>query len=540
MVCNARRPLVAHVFRPADGRRAALKGCATCLLVFVLDVVSVLHAQVLTSQYDNARTGTTLTETTLTPANVNVERFGKIFSWKVDGDVYAQPLYAPRVTIPGKGIHDVVFIATEHDSVYAFDAAGQPREPLWHVNLLKPGETTVPAADVRCPFIAPEVGITPTPAIDAATGTIYVLARSKTQGAAGPRYVQRLHALAIATGADKAGSPADIDASVKGTGAGSVDGRVPFDPLRELARAGLLLDGGQVYLTWGSSCDVGPYHGWVMAYDARTLRQTAVLNTSPDAAESGIWQSDMAPAADGRGHVYVATGNGVFDAASGGRNYGDTLLKLRGSDLSVVDAFTPSNQAELNARDWDLGSGGPILLPEHSGKRLLLIAGKRAPLHVLNANNLKVGALQSMSIGGGAYAAAAFWHGHVFFAATNDSLQDFPAAGGALSDRPAASSQQRFINPGAGPVVSANGARDAIVWLIETKVWNDYASTKASILRAYDATNVARELFNSEENSARDRAGVTVRFTIPPVANGRVYIGTKGEVDVYGLLAPSR
>jgi hypothetical protein len=501
---------------------------------------TLVEAQVLTSQYDNARTGATVTETTLTPANVSVEKFGKVFSWKVDGDVYAQPLYVPRVTVPGKGTHDVVFVATEHDSVYAFDAAGQPSEPLWHVNLLKPGETTVPAQDVRCPFIAPEVGITPTPAIDAATGTIYVLARSKAQDAAAPRYVQRLHALAIATGVDKPGSPVDIVASVQGTGAGSVDGRVPFDPLRELARAGLLLDGGQVYLTWGSSCDVGPYHGWVMAYDARTLRQTAVLNTSPDAAESGIWQSDMAPVADGKGHVFVATGNGVFDAASGGRNYGDTLLKLRGSDLAVVDAFTPANQAELNARDWDLGSGGPILLPERAGRRLLLIAGKRAPLHVLDGDKLRDGAVQTVSIGGGSYAAAAFWNGHVFFAATNDSLQDFSTAAGTLTEHPVASSQQKFVNPGAGPVVSANGARDAIVWLIETKVWNDYASTKPSVLRAYDATNIGRELFNSEQNSARDRAGVTVRFTIPTIANGRVYVGAKREVDVYGLLAPSR
>jgi hypothetical protein len=523
MACNAPRPL------------------ATFLIVLTIGVFPVLHAQVLTSQYDNARTGATLTETTLTPANVNVERFGKIFSWKVDGDVYAQPLYVPRVAIPGRGSHDVVLIATEHDSVYAFDAAGQPVEPLWHVNLLKPGATTVPAQDVRCPFIAPEVGITPTPVVDAGSGTVYVLARSKEQSANGPRYVQRLHALAAANGAEKPGSPVEIDASVKGTGAGSVDGRVQFDPLRELPRAGLLLAGGQVYLTWGSSCDVGPYHGWVMAYDARTLRQTAVLNTSPDAAESGIWQSDMAPVADEHNHVYVATGNGVFDAASGGRNYGDTLLKLRGSDLGVLDAYTPSNEAELNARDWDLGSGGPILLPEQSGRRLLLIAGKRAPLHVLDRDTLKNGPVQTVSIGGGAYAAAAYWNGHVFFAATNDSLQDFSTAGGRLADRPAASSQQRFVNPGAGPVVSANGTRDAIVWLIETKVWNDYASTKASVLRAYDATNVARELFNSEQNSARDRAGVTVRFTLPTIANGRVYVGAKGEVDVYGLITlPSK
>jgi hypothetical protein len=206
----------------------------------------------------------------------------------------------------------------------------------------------------------------------------------------------------------------------------------------------------------------------------------------------------------------------------------------------VLDSYTPSNQTELNARDWDLGSGGPMLVPEQSGRRLVLIAGKRPPLHVVDRDKMKDGAVQTVSIGGGAYAAAAYWNGHVFFAATNDSLNDFQVAEGRLADSPTASSQQRFANPGAGPIVSANGAHDAIVWLIETKVWNDYANTKASILRAYAATNVARELFNSEQNPARDRAGVTVRFTLPTIADGRVYIGAKGEVDVYGLLMPSR
>src|SRR5262245_41079559 len=275
--------------------------------------VLVAVLQVLTSQYDNARTGATRTETVLTPANVNAAEFGKVFSFAVDGDVYAQPLYLPGVDVPGKGRHDVVYVATEHDSVYAFDA-GRAGEPLWHVSFLKPGVTTVPAADARCPFIAPEIGITPTPVIDRASGTIYVLARTKERRApdAPPRYAQWLHALDAASGAERTGSPVEIAASVKGTGAGAANGSVMFDPLLELPRAGLLLTGGQVYLTWGSSCDVGPYHGWVMAYDARTLKQTAVFNTSPDAGESGIWQSDMAPAADAEGHVYVVTGNGAF------------------------------------------------------------------------------------------------------------------------------------------------------------------------------------------------------------------------------------
>jgi hypothetical protein len=502
-------------------------------------------AQVLTSQYDNARTDATLNETTLTPANVNAAQFGKLRTIKVDGDVYAQPLYIPRVEIPGKGVHHVVYIATEHDSVYAFDADGQPAEPLWHVSFLKDGVSPVPAQDTKCPFISPEVGITPTPVIDLPTGTLYVLARTKEKtGLLTSRYVQKLHALAVNNGVEKFGGPVEIKASVNGTGGGSVGGGdaasslVPFDPLYELPRAGLALTSGQVYLTWASSCDVRPYHGWVMAYDARTLKQTAVFNTSPDDNESGIWQSDMAPAVDERGDVYVVTGNGTFDAADGGRDYGDSVLKLHvtGGDLSVKDIYTPGNQNMLNSRDLDFGSGGPILLPEYGGRRLMLIAGKQGWLHVLDRDRLKSGTVKVVTLGGGIYAAPAYWNGHVFVLSSNDVLKDFAFDRGALPDAPVARGEQTFQNSGAGPVVSANGTRNSIVWLIETKVWNDYNSTKVSILHAYDAANVSRELYHSEQNSARDRAGPSVRFTIPTIASGRVYIGAKGEVDVYGLL----
>jgi len=256
-------------------------------------------------------------EVTLEPANVNSRQFGKIFSFKVDGDVYAQPLYLPRVPIPGKGLHNVVYIATEHDSVYAFDADGRPSEPLWHASFLSSGVRAVPSGDVSCPFIAPEIGITPTPVIDLRSGTLYVLARTKeSQGFFGePRFVQRLHALAVTTGVEKLGGPVEIKARVPGQSAGGSRGQVDFNPLLELPRAGLLLANGQVYLTWASSCDVHPYHGWVMAYDARTLRQTAVFNTSPDSGESGIWQSDNGPASDEQGNVYVVTGNGTFHGA---------------------------------------------------------------------------------------------------------------------------------------------------------------------------------------------------------------------------------
>ncbi len=513
--------------------------------------------QVLTSQYDNARTGATLTETTLTPANVNAGGFGKIFTLPVDGDVYAQPMYVPRVEIPGKGVHNVVYVATEHDSVYAFDAEGRPAEPLWHVSFVNPGAgvTTVPGNDTNCPFITPEVGITPTPAIDLQTGTLYVLARTRENPGALRRYkyVQRLHALAITTGVEKFGGPVEIHAAVKGTGAGASNGQVAFDPLRELPRAGLLLANGHVYLTWASSCDVGPYHGWVMAYDARTLAQTAVFNTSPDAGESGIWQSDNGPAADDEGHVYVATGNGRFDASAKGRNYGDTVLMLglTGDRLDVRDYFTPANQAVLNEKDLDLGSGGPVVVPNQAGQRahLVLAGGKDGSVFVLDRERMGKHApdgdgrpVQTLKLNGGVYSAPAYWNGHLFFLASGDYLKDFVLGHGTLSDAPVTAGTQKFANPGATPAISANGngTRDAIVWLIETKVWNAWATDRPSVLHAYDATNIARELYNSEQNSARDRAGMTVRFTIPTIANGRVYVGTKREVNVYGLWAAGR
>jgi hypothetical protein len=320
---------------------------------------------VLTSQNDNARTGANPRETTLTPANLNSRQFGKVLSLRVDGDVYAEPLYVPNVPIPGTGRRNVVYVAAEHDSVYAFDADGRTAEPLWHVSFLnsRSGIGTVPATDLSCPFIEPEIGITPTPVIDLNTGTLYVLARTKENRGLFKEsaFVHRLHALAITTGAEKFRGPVTI-------------GPGGFNPLKELPRAALLLAGGQVYMTWASSCDEGPYHGWLIAYDAHTLHQTAAFNTSPDESQSGIWQSDMGPAGDESGAVYVATGNGKFDAASGCSDYGDSLLKLefQGGALTARDFFTPPDEKRLDANDLDLGSGGPVLLPGH----FALIAGK--------------------------------------------------------------------------------------------------------------------------------------------------------------------
>jgi hypothetical protein len=275
------------------------------LLSMMIGIQPASHAQVLTAQYNNLRTSADLHETVLKPSNVNSRKFGKLFSRTVDGDVFAQPLYVPSLAIPGVGKRNVVFAATEHDSVYAFDVNGTRDTPLWKTSFVDPqhGITTVAERDMLCPFITPELGITPTPVIDAISKTMYVLARTKDHGAV----VQKLHALDIADGKEKPGSPVVISATVQGSGDAAVDGKISFDSLKENPRTALLLSGGVVYLTWASSCDVRPYHGWVMAYDAHTLRQRAVLNTSPDGGDAGIWQSDAGPAADEEGNVYLTS-----------------------------------------------------------------------------------------------------------------------------------------------------------------------------------------------------------------------------------------
>ena len=509
------------------------------------------RAQVLTSQYDNARTGANLRETILTAQNVNTNQFGKVFKYRVDGDIYAQPLYIPGLEIPGKGNHNVVFVATEHDSVYAFDADGHPTTPLWRAGVANPraDATTVPVSSVGCPFIRPEVGITSTPVIDFSSGTLYVLARTKeSAGFFSSRFVQRLHALAITTGVEKFGGPVVIQASARGRGDGSSGGKVDFDPLRENPRSALLLANGKVYLTWASSCDIGPYHGWVMAYDARTLKQLGTFNATPDADDGGIWAGDAGPAADDEGNVYAATGNGRFDASSGGRDYGDTALKLglRGSGFEVLDYFTPFNQQELNSDDNDLGSGGPVLFPGQTGSHphLLAIAGKGSVIYIIDRD--KMGhyhagddshAIQTIQLAGSAFGAPAYWNHHLYFVASDDVLKDFAVEREGL--KLVRAGTRAFIDPGATPTVSSNGPRHGIVWVLTSRHWNE-PDRRPAVIYAYDAANVARELYNSEQNGGRDRAGIGLRFTVPMVANGRVYIGAKGELDVYGLLPSAK
>lgn len=512
-------------------------------------VTTVMIAQrpVATSQYGAARTGANLYESTLTPRNVNRSHFGKLGAFAVDGAIYAQPLFLPSVNVPGKGTHDIVFVATEHDSIYAFDAqATGAAPPLWHVSFLSSNISSVPANDVECPLISPEVGITSAPAIDLDTGTLYVLARTKEhRGPLGDAYVQKLHALAITTGVEKFGGPVTIHAYVMGRGAGNSHGAILFDPRRENPRAAVLLSQGRIYLTWASSCDAGPYHGWVMAYDARTLKQLAVFNSSPDANDAGIWLSDTGPAADDAGDIFVVTGNGHFDVASGGRDYGDSVLKLRldGGKLTVEDYFTPFNQKELDSSDLDLGSGGPVLLPAQPGPypHEMLAGGKGGTLYVINRDHMGgYHALADDPVLGTwhfpklcLFGAPAFWNGHVYVTAGNDVLRQFRLGDGKLTLEHAAASP-KYPDAGATPVISAQGERDGVVWAIATYDWQ--RSGPPAVLHAYDATDVRHELYNTEQDSTRDRAGEALRFTIPLVAGGRVYVGTRRELDVYGLL----
>jgi hypothetical protein len=501
-------------------------------------------AQVTTAQDDNARTGAYLKERILTPQNVNSRQFGKIFTLKVDGDVYAQPLFVPGVEIPGQGKHDVIYIATEHDSVYAFDAYGNPSTPLWKVSFLAIGTTAIPERDVQCFFISPEVGITSTPVIDLKTGTLYVLARTKVEHLfSANEYHQQLHALALTSGVEKFGGPVEIQASVSGKGDGSTGGTVKFGPLRENPRAALLLSNGAVYLSWASSCDVGPYHGWVMAYDAQTLKQKAVFNDSPDADDGGIWASDTGIAADRDGNVYAATGNGSFDAAKGGRDYGDTLLKLHldGSGLGVNDYFTPFNEEHLNITDNDLGSGGPVLLPDQHGPHphLAIVGGKAPTLYVVDRDHMghfqpdnDSHAIQTIPTTGGIFGAIAYWNQHIYLLSDGDVLRDYEVNNGKLVYK--TSSTFSLRDHAATPTVSADGDKEGIVWVVSSKGWN--SPDRTAVLHAADASNVAHELYNSEQNPGRDRAGLALRFNIPTIVNGHVYIGAKQEVDVYGLL----
>jgi hypothetical protein len=498
---------------------------------------------ILTHHYDNARTGANLSETSLTPANVNSSQFGKLFSFPVDGQMYAEPLYVANVAIPGKGTHNVIYAATEHDSVYAFDADGKVTAPFWRRSFIDPasGVTPVSSDDFGQPYedIAPEIGITGTPVIDSSSGTLYVVVKTKENG----NFFQRLHALDIATGAEKSGSPVVIQASIPGAGVkNDSNGNVVLDPLVNLQRAALLLLKGTVYIAFGSHGDFDPFNGWILGYDAQTLKQ--VIAYSPDADGSGgsVWQSGGGPAADSGGNIYVLVANGDFDAPGGGRDYGDSGLKLQpsGSSFTVLDYFTPFDQQTLDDLDLDLGSGGVVLLPDQpsSPNHLLLANNKEGKLYLINRDNMgkfhdgdDSQILQTLRFAGGIFSTPAAWQDKVYVSAVGDSLKCYRLTSGTLTL--ASDTGQLLGYPGSTPVISANGSSNAIVWTVQV----DHQLTDAGVLHAYDANDLSRELYNSMQAGDRDAAGASVKFIVPTVANGKVYVGGGDQLTVYGLLS---
>ncbi|HET7441236.1 MAG TPA: hypothetical protein VFJ47_08045 [Terriglobales bacterium] len=493
---------------------------------------------VLTYKNDNFRTGQNLNESVLTPANVNAAQFGKVFSYNVDGFIFAQPLYVRDIDIPGEGSHNVVYVATEHDSVYAFDADGKSGSPLWHVSFINPvdGITTIPTADVGS-TIFPEIGITSTPVIDPSTGTIYVEASTKENGA----YFHRLHALDIASGEEKFGGPVTIAGSVAGSGVGNDgNGRVPFQAKIELQRAALLLVNKAVYIAFASHGDNGPYHGWVFAYDATTLEQVGIWNDTPNGQDGGIWQSGGGLSADENGSVFGISGNGT---AEGGPDFGDSFfrLTLNSSGISVADFFTPFNQKVLAADDNDLGSGGPLLLPDQAGSHphLLTSAGKAGTIYLIDRddmggyNQVSDDVVQEIPNEVGLdgftdnnFCTPSYWQGRVYYVGANDAVKAFTLNNGMLASTPASRSSHTFDKFSGTPAISASGTSNGILWLID----------KAGALYAYDASNLATELYDTNQAGTRDTLGTAVKFTVPTVANGRVYVGTASKLVVYGLL----
>lgn len=497
---------------------------------------------VTTYHNDVARTGANPNETTLTPANVNIGSFGKLYSFSVDGEIYGQPLYVPNVTVGGAA-HNVVFVATEHDGVYAFDADGKTTSPLWQRSFLDPanGVTTVQSStDFPDAYedIAPEIGITSTPVIDATAGTMYVVAKTKENG----KYVQRLHALDITTGAEKSGSPVVIQATMKGGGVvNDGNGNIVFDPHIGNQRCALLLLNGTVYIAFASHADYDPFLGWILGYDATTLQQNVVFAPTPDGAGGGIWNSGDGPAADAAGNIFVAVSNGDYNAYSGGRDYGDSALKLTPSSgtLKVQDWFTPFDFQQLNDLDHDLGSGGAILLPDQSSgpAHLMVAGGKGGLLYVINRDNMGHNhvadnnqIVQTITLTGPLFAVPAAWKSNLYVQALKGPLQCYTNNGGTFTLT--SNSGQTFGYPGSSPAVSSSGDSNGIVWTLDATAWDN----GPAVLHAYDATDCSKELYSSAQNGTRDAAGTAVKFIVPTIANGKVYVSGSHTLTVYGLL----
>jgi len=509
-----------------------------------LTVNSAATTDMVTYHNDIARTGQNLNETILTPTSVNATNFGKIGFYGVDGKVDAQPLYLSNVTIPGQGSHNVLYVATEHDSVYAFDA--DTGTQLWKISVLGVGETT---SDPRnCSQVVPEIGITATPVIDRSrspNGAIYVVGMTKN---ASGSYFQRIHALDVTTGAELFGGPTTVQASYPGTGDGSSGGNVLFAPGQYEERASLLLLNGVVYTGWTSHCDISPYTGWIIGYNASTLQQSSVLNVTPNGSEGSIWMSGAGLAADTLGNIYFLDANGTFDTnlnANGfpsNGDFGNAFIKLStAGTLGVADYFATFDTVQKSAADLDLGSGGAVVLPDltDAGGHTLHLAvggGKDGNIYVVDrdsmgkfsptANNIYQ-ELQG-ALPGGVWSMPAYFNKTIYYGPVGNSIRAFSITNARLSSSPTSQTSNTFGYPGATPSISGNGTSNAILWATE--------NGSPAVLHAYDATNLSNELYASNRAGSRDQFGAGNKFITPTIVNGKVYVGTTNGVAVFGLL----
>jgi hypothetical protein len=519
-------------------------GNATSTLATLTVTTTPAPVDVVTYQYDNGREGANQSETTLTPANVKSTTFGKLGFYSVDGLVDGQALYLWQVSIPGNGTHNVLYVVTEHDSVYAFDA--DTGATLWQVSLLGSGETT---SDNRgCSQVTPEIGITSTPVIDRSNGpngALYAVAMSKN----GSNYFQRVHALDLTTGAELFGGPVTVQATFPGMGAANKNGSVIFDPKQYKERTGLLLSNGVLYTMWASHCDDAPYTGWILGYDGLTLEQTQVLDVTPNGNDGAIWMSGAAPAADLNGDLYFLDANGTFDTQLDSNDFpvngdfGNSFLRLSTSPiLTVADYFTMSGTVAESNADEDLGAGGAVVLldlTDNGGHvhQLAVGAGKDSVIYVVDRNAM--GKFNSTSdniyqeisgaLGGQVFSKPAVFNDTVYYGAAGDSIRAFPIVSAMLATTASSKTSHSFTYPGATPTVSANGSNDAILWAVE--------NSNPAVLHAYDATNLATELYNSNQAAnSRDHFGAGNKFMVPIVVNGKVFVGTPNGVAVFGLL----
>ena len=490
---------------------------------------------VITNRHDNGRTGLNPSESLLTPQNVNKNQFGKLFNRSVDGYIVGQPLYLQNLNIDGK-LRNVVFVATLHDSVYAFDAdhnSGTDAAPLWQVNFTNPGAgiTTATGAFLPCAGVHrfPESGIVSTPVIDPASGTLYVVAKTNENGTV----FHRLHALDVTTGAERANSPVPINATFR-SNSGAL---LQVNNLHQMNRPALLLSNGVVYVAMGSNGCNDSNNSWVIGYDATTLAQTGAFVAAPEHGLGSIWQSGAGPAADSHGNVYVSTAEAEFDANTGGQDYGSSVLRLSpsGNNLPLTDYFTPFDESSLSTNDLDLSAGGVVALRDQSSAahpHLLISAGKQGRVYLIDRDNMgqfnplnNSQIVQELPVNVGAmFSTPAYWNGKVYFNGKGKPIMAFVLTNGLLSSTASFKSVQSQAGSHA-PTISANGNSSGLLWTMP-----------GGQLNAFDASNL-KLLYTSKQAGTRDVLPLLAHFASQTVVNGHVYIGTQNSLEVFGLLS---